>query len=66
MFKAILWVLAGVALLVYEFPILRGERRTQPLTADQKIWRALVLITAVLVIVIGSRGLIMVLKAKGG
>jgi hypothetical protein len=64
MFKAILWVLAGVALLVYEFPILRGERRTQPLTPDQKIWRVLVVLTAVLVIVIGGHGLTLVLFAK--
>ena len=62
--SAILWVLAGVAMLIYEFPILRGQRRTQPLTADQKIWRVLLVITAVLVIFIGSRGLVLFLFTK--
>ena len=45
--KAILWLLAGACLLVYAFPILRGGRTSQPLTPDQKIWRVLVVITAV-------------------
>ena len=65
MMSAILWVLAGVAMLIYEFPIFRGQRRTQPLTPDQKIWRVLLVITAVLVIVIGGKGLLMISKAKG-
>lgn len=64
--KAILWLLAGIGMLFYAFPILRGERRTQPLTPDQKIWRVLVVITAVLVIGIGTRGLMMILKARSG
>ena len=65
MLNAILWVLAGVAMLIYEFPILRGQRRAQPLTPDQKIWRVLLVITALLVIGIGGTGIARIILSKG-
>lgn len=57
MFRAVVCILAGLGLLLYEFPILRGERRSQRLTPDQKIWRVLMVITIALVLGIGGRGL---------
>ncbi len=64
MTRAIICLVVALGMLVYEFPILRGQRRTQPLTPDQKIWRILVVITVLLLVVLGGILLFLALKAK--
>jgi hypothetical protein len=66
MMRGILCLLVAIGMLVYNFPILRGQRATQPLTPDQKIWRVLVVITALLLLALGTRYLLLLFKAKSG
>jgi hypothetical protein len=66
MMRGIFCLLTAVGLLIYNFPILRGQRITQPLTPDQKIWRVLVVITALLLLGLGAKFLLVAVKAKSG
>jgi hypothetical protein len=62
-FRGALYLLAGIALVFGAFPTLRGKRSRNPLSTDEKLWRFLLLISALLLIALGGR--LMFLGAMG-
>jgi len=66
-FSGLLYFLAGIALVFGAFPRLRGKRsRRHPVSTEQKVWRLLLLISALLLIALGGRLLFIGVKVKGG
>lgn len=65
-FRGVIYLLAGIALVFGAFPKLRGKRSRNPVSTDQKVWRFLLLISALLLIALGGRLLFFGLGASGG
>jgi hypothetical protein len=52
--KGLLYLAAGIGLIFCAFPRLRGKRSRYPLTTEQKIWRCLLFISALILIALGG------------
>ena len=64
-FSGLLYLLAGIALVFGAFPRLRGKRSRHPVSSEQKVWRFLLLISALLLIALGGRRLFIAVKVNG-
>jgi threonine/homoserine/homoserine lactone efflux protein len=62
-FHAVFYLLAGMLLIFFAFPALRGKRDRRRPTTEQKVWRVLLLISALLLLALGSRLMYVVMNA---
>jgi len=65
-FSGLLYFLAGIALVFGAFPRLHGKRSRHRISTEQKVWRSLLLITALLLIALGGRLLFIGAKVISG
>jgi len=66
LFRGICYSLVGILLIFAAFPELRGKRRRSPPSADDKAWRSLLFVSALLLIALGVRAMVVALRANGG
>lgn len=63
--SGLLCLIAGIALIFGAFPKLRGKSSRNPLTTEQKVWRFLLVVSALLLFALGGRLLFLSFASTG-